>query len=359
MPAKRLTADCIWNSFRSSGKCHIIITGKRGSGKTTLLSKLFPEVLPGLTSYAEPGKAVYLKDNLTAAQVRIGEFDPSLPGDENKMTLQKDGLLSLGVTSLKKSAEGEGEWITVDEIGYLEAECEQYREALLYAFAKKHVAAVVRKQDIALLNELCGRDDAFVVDLDKPFGNIACVIMASGVGKRFGTNKLMADFCGRPMIECILDATENVFSHRVAVTVHKDVAGLCDKRGTEVVLHSLPYRSDTVRLGLEAVKGAERCMFTPADQPLISGETVKALALASENEPNAIWRIACNGVSGAPVIFPQWAFEELMNLPEGKGGGAVMKKYPGCIRELEIKNSYELKDADTPEDMDELLEYRL
>ncbi len=354
-PAKRLTADCIWNSFQSSGKRHLILTGDRGSGKTTLLSKLFPEKLPGLTSFALPEKAVYLKDNLSGAQVKIGVFDSALPGIENKMTLQNEGFLSLGVPALEKCAESESEWITVDEIGYLEAECKQYREALLGAFGKKRIAAVVRKQDIPFLNELCSRDDVFVVDLDNPFGNTACVIMASGLGKRFGGNKLMTDFGGRPMIDYILDATEGVFSRRVVVTVHKDVAELCDKRGVEVIFHNLPYRSDTVRLGLEAVKGAQRCMFTPADQPLISSETVRALALASKNEPDALWRTACNGVSGTPVIFPEWAFEELMNLPEGKGGGVVIKKYPERLRELNIKNADELKDADTPEDIAQLL----
>lgn len=28
--------------------------------------------------------------------------------------------------------------------------------------------------------------------------NLGCVIMASGLGKRFGDNKLMADFDGQP-----------------------------------------------------------------------------------------------------------------------------------------------------------------
>ena len=45
-----------------------------------------------------------------------------------------------------------------------------------------------------------------------------------------------------------------------------------------------------------------------------------------------------------------------MNLPEGKGGGAVIKKYPEQVREMKIENADELKDADTPENMAELLE---
>ena len=29
---------------------------------------------------------------------------------------------------------------------------------------------------------------------------VGCVIMASGLSRRFGTNKLLADFCGQPML---------------------------------------------------------------------------------------------------------------------------------------------------------------
>ena len=36
--AYRLTSNCIWNSFQSSGKRHLVLTGGRGSGKTTLFN---------------------------------------------------------------------------------------------------------------------------------------------------------------------------------------------------------------------------------------------------------------------------------------------------------------------------------
>ena len=29
---------------------------------------------------------------------------------------------------------------------------------------------------------------------------VGCVIMASGLSRRFGANKLLADFCGQPML---------------------------------------------------------------------------------------------------------------------------------------------------------------
>ena len=73
-------------------------------------------------------------------------------------------------------------------------------------------------------------------------------------------------------------ATEGLFDARVVVTRHREVANLARERGIAVVLHDLPLRSDTVRLGLQAVGEAAGCLFCPGDQPLLRRETVAELA---------------------------------------------------------------------------------
>ncbi len=192
-----------------------------------------------------------------------------------------------------------------------------------------------------------------------PFQNTGCVIMASGLGKRFGGNKLMADFHGEPLITRILDVTENLFTKRVVVTRHKEVVNLCEARDIPVIFHELPYRSDTIRLGLEAMDQIDRCVFCPGDQPLLRKETLESLLQASDKEPDSIWRTACDGTPGSPVLFPSWTFEELKSLPEGKGGGFLIKKYPERLHLLNVQDMYELKDIDSPSDLIELLNYTI
>lgn len=187
---------------------------------------------------------------------------------------------------------------------------------------------------------------------NQPFLKSGCVIMASGYGKRFGENKLMADFRGKPMIERILDVTDGLFEKRVVVTRYEDVANLCRMRDVLFVRHDFPFRSDTVRIGIENMDGVNRCMFCPGDQPLLTRDTIKALLLSSTNEQEFIWRPCFDETPGAPVIFPKWTFEELLNLPEGKGGDVIMKKYPDKVKMVEISNAWELLDADTPESLD-------
>lgn len=186
---------------------------------------------------------------------------------------------------------------------------------------------------------------------------VGCVILASGLGRRFGGNKLLADFRGKPLIQWVLDATGAAFAHRVVVTRHPEIEALCKAQGIPCVLHDLPCRSDTIRLGLEFLGGGfDGYLFCTADQPLIQPATLTGLAAAFAREPEKIWRPEYAGKPGAPVLFPRWAYPELTALREEQGGSAVMKAHPGCVGTLPAQSRWELMDIDTPEDLRALAE---
>ena len=95
---------------------------------------------------------------------------------------------------------------------------------------------------------------------------IGCVIMASGLARRFGSNKLLADFGGRPLLCRALDATDTPqLACRIVVTRSAEVETLCQTLGVVCLRHALPGRNDTVRLGLEALltlqPGLAGCIF--------------------------------------------------------------------------------------------------
>lgn len=184
------------------------------------------------------------------------------------------------------------------------------------------------------------------------FPQIGCVIMASGLGKRFGGNKLMADFHGQPLIQCALNATEGLFTKRVVVTRHESVAVLCREQNLDVVMHNLPHRNDTVRLGLEALGDLDACMFLPGDQPLLRRETVAMLLQNWKQYPDCMVRPIHEDTEGSPVVFPAWAFPELKNLPKGKGGGVVIQKHPHDMIRVSVSDPFELADADTPQTLE-------
>lgn len=197
------------------------------------------------------------------------------------------------------------------------------------------------------------------------------------MAKRFGSNKLLADWQGKPLICRILESTEDLFGKRVVVTRHKEVADLCRSLSIDVILHNLPNRNDTVRLGLEILgDGMQACMICQSDQPLLTRKSIIRLAEKSKSESSSvednirfaeksqsaeidsrdkIWRLAYGDTVGTPVLFPAWTFEELKNLPEKKGGGYLMKQYPDLVGVVQADSIYELQDADTPEELQRLL----
>lgn len=143
---------------------------------------------------------------------------------------------------------------------------------------------------------------------------VGCVIMASGVGSRFGGDKLMVDFGDRPMIDWVLEATSDLFQSRIVVTRNQDVKAYCEKKGIEVIYHEMPGQNDTVRLGVEHMPGSVKgCMFFVSDQPFLTKTSIKALLDAAVLSSDKIWRVAYKDRVGAPVYFPVSLFSELRN----------------------------------------------
>lgn len=196
----------------------------------------------------------------------------------------------------------------------------------------------------------------FIANSDNPYGNSGCIIMASGQGTRFGGNKLLADFGGKPLIQWVLDVSKVMFSKRIVVTIHKEIENLCKNQNIPVILHSFPYRNDVVRIGIEKIGcQIDRCAFLLADQPLIKKETLSSLVIFANNEPDFIWRACYKETIGSPVVFPKKYFNELKSLPQGKGGNAVILKHAENVRNFPVSNQYELEDIDTQEDLERLL----
>lgn len=195
------------------------------------------------------------------------------------------------------------------------------------------------------------------------FQNLACVVMASGLAKRFGSNKLLAIYKSKPLLQHTLEALQTSgLARLVVVTRSQDVVKLCEQLNIEVLLHKEPYQSDTVRLGVQVIlrkHSPKGILFATGDQPLLSSTSIKKLCkdyLAQPEKYKAIFRLAANTEAntikvGNPVIFPPELFKELQGLPQDKGGSYLCKQHLTFYTIVEEK---ELLDIDTPEDLLEL-----
>lgn len=185
---------------------------------------------------------------------------------------------------------------------------------------------------------------------------VACVIMASGLGKRFGSNKLLAEFKGKSLIQRVLDLTEELFEARIVVTRSMEVEQLCREKEIPVILHELPDRSDTVRLGVEEITDMDACIFCPCDQPLLCRESIKKMLETYERGEKNIVRLGYGEKVGAPVLFDRRYFEQLRHLPQHNGGSYVMKQVPQEVQVSQAASEWELFDIDTEENLQQLLQ---
>lgn len=186
---------------------------------------------------------------------------------------------------------------------------------------------------------------------------IGCVVMASGVGRRFGTQKLLASLAGKTVLERTLSCLSPRYVDAVVVTRSQEIAALCERLGVECTVHDGALQSDTVRRGLDVMGNRAACMFLPGDQALLSLGSVERLVSEACRNPNHIIRLSWNGKPAGPIIFPSSLYEKLRAIEEDKGGSWILKQYPELQERVfcvEAAHEWELFDVDTQDDIETL-----
>ncbi|MDO4549091.1 MAG: nucleotidyltransferase family protein [Clostridia bacterium] len=174
---------------------------------------------------------------------------------------------------------------------------------------------------------------------------LGLVVMASGFSRRFGSNKLLHEIDGAPMIERVLDAIPDGY-HAVVVTRFPEVMRIARRRGLEAIENALPHKSDTIRLGVERLRDYPGICFMVADQPRIKPDTLKRLRLAFSRDASSIVRAGNGGIPGNPVIFPASLYAELSSLAPDESGSAVIRRHENLVRIVQADMA-ELSDVDS------------
>jgi molybdenum cofactor cytidylyltransferase len=186
---------------------------------------------------------------------------------------------------------------------------------------------------------------------------LGCVILAAGNASRFGENKLLASFRGRPLIRRAFEAVpRDRLGPVCVVTQYPAVAELAAECGFSVIRNEAPELglSRSVALGTRALM--DRCgglMFLVADQPLLRRETAAAVADRFLADPARIAVPAAGERQGNPCVFPAALFPELLALTGDRGGKQVIRRHPELVTLVPV-SAEELFDVDTLEDLESL-----
>lgn len=181
---------------------------------------------------------------------------------------------------------------------------------------------------------------------------LGCVLMAAGAARRFGENKLLAEFAGAPLYERALAAIPAEEFAGVAVVSHYEtILRAARLRGFAAVYNPAPEDgvSRTIALGMDALPGMDALLFLVADQPLLRRESVAAQTAFFRAHPQNIVALGHGGRRGNPVVFPEEYFPALRALTGDAGGSAVIRGALEALLLFEIADPLELADVDTAE----------
>lgn len=183
---------------------------------------------------------------------------------------------------------------------------------------------------------------------------LGAVLLASGSGRRFEGNKLLAPVKGVPMIRRAMAAIPAALFDRAAVcSPYPEILEWAEGAGF-LPLHNPRAReglSASVRLGVSAMGDMDGALFAVCDQPFLTTNSVLRLKAAFRGAPRSICALSWRGERGNPVIFPAECFPELAALAGDAGGGAVIRRHPDRLLLVEAASPAELQDVDRREDL--------
>ena len=188
--------------------------------------------------------------------------------------------------------------------------------------------------------------------------NTAWIMLAAGNSRRFGANKLLYEIEGSPMyqrtLSCLFKAQKEVlkktgiFCPVTVVTQYKEVGETAEKMGAKVCYNPHPEEgiSSSLKIGLKENKEADACLFTVADQPWLTWESVMGLLEVFWESEKGMACMQNGEKKGNPCIFSRKYYEKLFSLTGDVGGKQILNAHPTDIVVYQTKGERELEDID-------------
>lgn len=219
-----------------------------------------------------------------------------------------------------------------------------------------------RLRDFAEIALRADADVEWIRSATPPFDRLAdallpvgAVVLAAGSSTRMpGSQKLLLEFDGRPMIKSVIEAASDGGCHQIVVVYSSDDIKQAVGGDAELVHNPRAHTgmASSLQVGLRAMRpDMEAALVMLGDQPLVGSRTVAMLLRAWRREGSRPAVAVSRGDESKwapPVVLARELWEELMTLQGDAGARQVLDRRPELVDIVPALDR--LDDIDTPED---------
>jgi molybdenum cofactor cytidylyltransferase len=192
---------------------------------------------------------------------------------------------------------------------------------------------------------------------------VRAVVLAAGASRRFGTDKLLAELQGHPLLQHVLDRVAEAGLVDPIVVVgpdHQRFGGRITWRGARPVVNPRPADglASSVRIGWDAALTAApmpaAILFVLGDQPLVRPDVIRVLLGAPLDPARPVVAPRYGGGGGPNPLRVEATAAELVALTHGdRGLGPILDARPELVRRIEVEGDN--PDVDEPADLARLV----
>jgi molybdenum cofactor cytidylyltransferase len=184
---------------------------------------------------------------------------------------------------------------------------------------------------------------------------IAAVVLAAGLSSRMGSNKLLAEWRGKPLLRWTVEsALASEAKPVIVVTGHESAKVEAALKGLDVrIVHNLHYAaglSASLKAGIRAVPAnCDGAIVLLGDMPEIPASLIdRMIAAFSPPDGRSICVAVHEHKQGNPVLWARRFFPEIEGLNGDVGAKDLITAHEEAVCDIEADGSV-LRDIDTPD----------
>lgn len=189
---------------------------------------------------------------------------------------------------------------------------------------------------------------------------LGVVLLAAGRSERFGSNKLLADLDGRPLICRALEAARAVPAEvACVVTGSEEIASLACAYGWNVIANPNAHlgQAHSIHLGVLAMQTMDAVLLMVGDQPRLTDESLVRLVSDFQTSGKGIACLRDETHIGNPAVFAKAYFPALLALAGDRGAKGILRAHESDLLVVDCLQPGELADADTPQALEDIRQH--